>query len=589
MCGICGIYHFDERQPAQPVVLERMSRSMTHRGPDGDGTYYDSFVALGHRRLSIIDIDGGAQPMSNETGSVWISFNGEIYNYVELREELVSKGHHFRSRSDTEVIVHAYEEYGIDCVHRLNGMFAFGIWDTQRKRLFLARDRLGIKPLYYTVTNGAFLFASEIKALLEHPDVCRAIDLDAVPEYLFATSFLGNRTMFRGITALPAGHTAVIEGRSPTVRQYWDVAVGGSEDAAVDEYAAHTQAMLADSVRLRLMSDVPFGSLLSGGLDSSIVSAVATQHVSEPLKTFSIEFSQNVEMNRAGADVEYARHMAKTFDTDHHEFIFAPQDYYDCQELATWHLEKPVELTTPSLFLLHKSLKPHITVVLSGEGADELFGGYYFFLQEAQRNEVTEFPWAPYSREVAQLMNPELAETTQFQARMSQGLNDLLSKADGTDFLNRILYLFVKVYLIEMLERQDKTSMAWSVEARVPFLDHRLVEYAFTMPSRWKLNGDDEKYILKKAFHALLPERVRERKKKPFPFPVDPRSIHEQRGAANDLAQSSTSRIGHYFDKKKVEDFLYKRNGFSSIDNLAVFRTSFALISLEMWHRAFRI
>ncbi|MDH3458203.1 MAG: asparagine synthase C-terminal domain-containing protein, partial [Gemmatimonadota bacterium] len=405
------------------------------------------------------------------------------------------------------------------------------------------------------------------------------------------TSFLGNRTMFRDIVSLPAGHTLVVQDRTTDVRQYWDVAVGGSDDdgTTVDEYAAHTRALLDDSVRLQLMSDVPFGSLLSGGLDSSIVSAVATQHVSEQLKTFSMEYSKNVEMNRAGSDVEYARLMAQTFGTDHHEFLFTPEEYHDCHEQATWHLEKPVELTTPSLFLLHKSLKPHITVVLSGEGADELFGGYYFFLRDAQQNAVTEFPWAPYFREVSQLLDPELAVATQFQARMRQGLDDLLSRAPGTDFLNRVLYMFVKVYLLEMLERQDKASMAWSVEARVPYLDHRLVEYVFRMPSQWKLHNGDEKFILKQAFEGLLPAQVRQRKKKPFPFPVDPRSLYEQRGMANELVQCGTSRISPYFDKKKVGDFLHKRNEFSGIDSLAVFRTSFALIALDRWHQAFRI
>jgi asparagine synthase (glutamine-hydrolysing) len=383
----------------------------------------------------------------------------------------------------------------------------------------------------------------------------------------------------------------VLQDRDPDVRQYWDVAVGGSDNdvETVDDYAAGTRALLDDSVRLQLMSDVPFGSLLSGGLDSSIVSAVATRHVNEQLKTFSMEYSRNVEMNRASSDVEYARLMAARLGTDHHEFLFTPEEYYDCHEQATWHLEKPVELTTPSLFLLHKSLKPYITVVLSGEGADELFGGYYFFLRGAQENTVTEFPWAPYFREVSQLLDPELAVATQFQDRVRQGLDILLSRAPGTDFLNRILYLFVKVYLLEMLERQDKASMAWSVEARVPYLDRRLVEYVFRMPSQWKLNNGNEKFILKRAFECMLPPQVHQRKKKPFPFPVDPRSIYEQRGMANELAQSGTSRISQYFDKKKVGEFLFKRNEFSGIDNLAVFRTSFALIALERWHRAFQI
>lgn len=591
MCGICGIYSFGRDRPVDRKVLAAMTASLAHRGPDDEGEYVERFLALGHRRLSIIDIDGGSQPMTNEDGSVWIVYNGEIYNHASLRQELKAKGHVFKSSCDTEVIIHAYEQHGPDCVDLFNGMFAFAIWDSRHQTLFLARDRLGIKPLYYTTAGGHFLFASEIKALLTHPLVHTEVEPASIPEYLFCTSLLDDHTMFKNIHSLRAGHRLLFENGAPREEEYWDVPVNNTALADFDPCTGQDRILelLDDSVRLRLMSDVPFGSLLSGGLDSSAVSALATGHMRQRLQTFSMEYSQNIEIEPTDVDTHYARLVADAFNTAHTEFIFQPDEYSDLQERVSWHVEKPVEVTTPSLYLLHRSLKPHVTVVLSGEGADELFAGYYFFLNGLPSDRLDEFPWAPYFSEVSSLLDDDVARETRFHERVHDKLDELMQKFASADFLNRVLYLFLKVYLLEMLERQDKTSMAWGVETRVPFLDHRLVEYVANIPSAFKMRGESEKHILKESVRRILPAAIVDRVKKPFPFPRDPRSILQQRNRANDLVQSSTSSISQYFKKKETDAFFRKRNGYSSTDNLALFRTSYALIALEQWHKAFGI
>jgi asparagine synthase (glutamine-hydrolysing) len=589
MCGICGIFHLHEPRAVDPAILERMNEALRHRGPDDGGVHVAGRIGLGHRRLSIVDLEHGKQPMGNEDDSVWVSYNGEIYNHEDLRAELTQAGHIFKTHCDTEVIVHAFEEWGEDCVLRFNGMFAFAVWDERRETLFLARDRLGIKPLYYTQADGDVLFASEIKSLIEHPAVRVELEPSSIPEYLFATSLLGDKTMFKGIKTLPAGHCAIFRQGGCRLRQYWDLQLSdgmGIDAPAVRERLAE---LLEDAVKLRLMSEVPLGSLLSGGLDSSAISALATKHVDQQLRTFSIEFTGNLGLKQSNSDIEYAALMAETFSTQHRNFILDPEEYYAHHERVTWHLEKPVELTTPSLFLLHKNLKPHVTVVLSGEGADELLGGYYFFLQEVTNKRLQGFPWAPYYEEVSRLFNEDFARETRFAERIESSLNDLLNRHTTGDWLNRVLYLFIKVYLLEMLERQDKTSMAWAVECRVPFLDHRFVEYVANLPSSLKVKDGTEKHILKESFRGLLPDRIIDRKKKPFPFPVDPKSIVRMRRRANDLLRSGDSRIARYFDAGKCDDFFNKQNEFKGLDSLAVFRTSYALISLDMWHRAFGI
>jgi asparagine synthase (glutamine-hydrolysing) len=590
MCGICGIYNFNHK-PLKKRVLERMTQLLSHRGPDDHGLYIDDFTGLGQRRLSIIDIAQGRQPMCNEDSSIWVTYNGEIYNFREIKSKLEKKGHRFKSHCDTEVIVHAYEEYNTDCLSEFNGMFAFALWDKKTGTLFLARDRLGIKPLYYCIAGESFIFASEIKAILGHPDVKTEIEQNSIPEYLFCTTLLNGKTMFKNIFSLPPGYMLVVNNGNRRLNQYWDIKLTGEGKRAgsFGNDAEHILALLEDAVRIRMVSDVPLGSLLSGGLDSSLVSALASGYTPQKLKTFAMEYSHNSALNKSNSDTTYAHLMAGSFRTEHKEFIFQPDDYRDVLEKVIWHVEKPVELTTPSLYLLYHKLKSDVTVVLSGEGADELFGGYFFFLNAHAKGPLSEFPWAPYFEEVSLLLNPEMERETGFRERVRTTLTEMMDHPGTDDYLNKLLYLFLKLYLLEMVERQDKTSMAWAVEARVPFLDHRLVEYVANVPSQYKMHQGIEKFILKEIGKEILPAEITGRKKKPLPFPIDPKTVIKQRNIANDLVQSGNSKISAYFDKKRTDAFFNKRDYFKKVDNLAIFRTSYALIALEVWHKVFGV
>lgn len=591
MCGICGILNSDSGIPVSEDVLNRMANAITHRGPDDSGVHIDGSLGLGHRRLAIIDIEGGTQPLCDQSCSFWITYNGEIYNHRDLRLHLEKKGHRFKTNCDTEVVLYAFIEYGSHCVDMLNGMFAFAVWDAAKQLLFLARDRLGIKPLYYTKKNGSFIFASEIKALIEHPSVTAEVDSRSVPEYLLCTALLHDHTMFKNIHSVLPGHTVVVKEGTIRTTEYWDMELKDLPDdsSALAITQASISTLLDDSVKMRLMSDVPYGCLLSGGLDSSLISALATGHTQRKLKTFSMEYTLNAESASEDTDLTFSRLMATFLDSEHREFIIEPEEYYDFYEEVSWQVEKPVELTTPSLYLLHKNLSKYVTVILSGEGADELFGGYFFFLKSARAGKLVGFPWAPYFDLVCHLFNDDLAKKTDFKDSIHTSISAMMNRYDTTDFLNQVLYLFVKVYLVEMLERQDKTSMAWSVETRVPFLDHRLVELAANIGSQHKINNKSEKYILKETFRNRIPSIVIDRKKKPFPVPVDPRSIITQRNAALDLVQGDNSRISRYFDKNEVNDFFNRKNKYAGIDSLAIYRTSFAITALEQWHRAYGV
>ncbi len=591
MCGICGVFNMGKDAHVSRSTLTRMNAQLSHRGPDDCGIYLDRFLGLGHRRLSVIDLANGKQPLANEDGTIWVTYNGEIYNYNELRQDLSQKGHHFATESDTEVIVHAYEEYGANCVSAFNGMFAFALWDQKKELLFLGRDRLGIKPLHYAIYGSRFIFASEIKAILAHPAVSADVEIDAIPEYLLCTSLLDSKTMFKNIRSVPPGTTIVIENGIVTGHQYWSMEFNGAGQRAdsFEECRDAVRCLLDSAIRMEMVSDVPLGTLLSGGLDSSLVSAMATKHVGGRLKTFSMGYAKSRTLRRDDTDSYYAGLVAADYDTDHTELLFQPQDYFDVLRRVTWHVEKPVDLTSPSLFLLYRGVKPKVTVVMSGEGADELFAGYYFFLDRCRNGQPIEFPWAPYLAEVSELLDPAIEKQSGYSERIRATLAAEMSALETEDGLNKLLYLFLKYYLVEMLERLDKTSMAWGVESRVPFLDHRLVEYVVNMRSSYKASPESEKIILKSIATDILPGDIIRRKKRPVPIPVDPRTVFEERNRANELVQSKGSRIGNYFDKKKVDDFFRKRGQFAATDNLAIYRTSHALIALDAWHSAFGI
>lgn len=589
MCGICGVFDLRREKPASPAVLAAMTARLSHRGPDGCGIHIDRFVGFGHRRLSVIDVANGRQPLGNEDGSVWVTYNGEIYNHRDLRAELSRKGHRFATECDTEVIVHSYEEYGADCVSLFNGIFAFALWDRSGDVLLLARDRLGVKPLYYGIHGGTLTFASEIKAILDHPEVVTGVDSEAIADYLLCTSLLASKTMFKGIQSLPPGTVLAVRDGNMELRRYWVMERAGlrHDGTSLGECRDAVGDLLDSAVGMQVMSDVPFGTLLSGGLDSSLVSAMATRHVGGRLKTFAMGYDHSTTLRDDDRDTLYARMVATAFGTDHAEFLFQPRDYSDVMGKVTWHVEKPVDLTSPSLYLLYREVKPNATVVMSGEGADELFAGYYFFLDRCQGEVPSEFPWAPYLDDVAALLDPAVAVETRCRERIQDTLADEVRAFASDCRLNTLLYLFLKYYLVEMLERLDKTSMAWGVESRVPFLDHRLVEYVLHMSAAYKAQPDTEKVLLKHLAADILPARVVNRKKRPVPIPVDPKSLFTDRNRANALVQSPDSRIARYFDRKKVDDFFRRKGQFATTDNLAIFRTAHALIALDAWHGAF--
>jgi asparagine synthase (glutamine-hydrolysing) len=575
MCGIAGFFSADR------VVNRDLVRSMTdriaHRGPNDSGIYCDDFVALGFRRLSIIDVAHGHQPMPNEDGRLQIVYNGEIFNHADLRPALEAAGHFYRTHCDTETIVHAFEQYGEDCVTRFRGMFAFAIWDKQARTLFCARDRLGIKPFYYWTDGVTFVFGSEIKALLVHPFVRAQFDDNGLAEYLAFGYLSGEQTMFRGIRKLMPGHTMKVE-LSPSrqlavsQKQYWDVPAPAAPDPARDDQSWITECRqrVEETVRMRLMSDVPLGMFLSGGIDSSTIGALMKRMVSgQKIKTFSVGYRE-AEYSELG----FARELAAQIDTDHHEVTVGMEEFFNKLPLLIWHEDEPVVWpSSVSLYFVSQLAAQEVTVVLTGEGADELFAGYgryqYYAMNERYAGlygKVPEFLRNRIRSLIAgsSLLPADLRRKAQhtfvgrelvfeslfldnfysaFSADDQQGLIKHASSARNAyaaylgyrdkrstaDPLTRLLYADQKTYLVELLMKQDQMSMACSIESRVPFLDHPLVEFAAQVPAHLKIRDGKGKYILRKAVEDLLPPATLARKKMGFPTPLknwllDPRA-----------------------------------------------------------------
>jgi asparagine synthase (glutamine-hydrolysing) len=623
MCGIAGVYQYASYRPVEKETLLDMLSVIRHRGPDDEGVYLQNNIAMGMRRLSIIDLAGGTQPISNEDKSVVLVFNGEIYNYLELRDRLRARGHQLTTSSDTEVIVHLYEEMGEDCVRELRGMFAFAIWDAARQRLFLARDRLGIKPLYYMKHRGRLIFASEIKAILQHPEVNAGLDPEALSHFLSLKYVPAPQTMFAGIHALEPGHTIICDQQHLSIRPYWKLSFAPGQNHRVTEADCTEQldALLRECVKLHLVSDVPFGAFLSGGVDSSTVVALMSQLLDTPVKTFSVGFGGEGE---AYSELPYARLVAKRYETEHHEILVGPEDFTNLAEKVIWHLDQPIaDNACLANYMVSELAARHVKMVLTGEGGDELFAGYARYAGETlspwfrfmpkqarslalglgqhlpglrrqklalyalcQPNEVSRFTnWFPlFNRD----MRTELLSDG-FKRELPPATPETifarhLADTDATDPLSRMLYVDTKLWLPDdLLARGDKMSMAASLEARVPLLDHKLVEFAASLPPHMKLRGLARKYLLKKVARRWLPSQVVDRKKQGFPMPFSVWFRGRVRPFVRDLLSPGTIQRRGYFNAGYVQKLLDQHEA-GTADHGALL---WGLLSVELWHRIF--
>lgn len=626
MCGICGAIWTDPSKAISAETLDRMTDILTHRGPDDRGVYRQNQVALGHRRLSILDLSSlGHQPMPNEDESVWIVFNGEIYNFEPLRQELLKQGHRFHGKSDTEVLIHLYEEYGLDMLARLNGMFAFAIWDSKRNRIFLARDRIGKKPLFYRCEPRRLIFASELKSILENGDIPREVDPVALSEYLTYQYVPHPRTIYHGIAKLPPGHFAVWENDRLEVKRYWNIDFNEEDDSQLTfgEWSEQFRALVTDAVKIRLRSDVPLGAFLSGGIDSSITAGIMQQESSQQIRTFSIGFAQ-----KEYDETAYAKQAAEQFGTKHQKFIVSP-DIEDILPKLVWHYDEPfADSSAIPTWYLCQATRQEVTVALSGDGGDELFAGYdrYRAMQLADR--VNGFPvwlrrllagpvrglipastrqrsflrrikrfmealamepmerylqWiAIFNRQRStDLYTSEFAETIR-DANPLQFLLDGETRCINRDSLTRISLVDMQTYLpCDIMTKVDIASMAHSLECRAPLLDYRIAEWASKLPIRHKIQGSQGKMILRKTFENLLPNDIQTRPKMGFGVPIDHWFRGPLREMVHDLLLDSRALERGFFRKKTITKLL--DNHFSNRFDHAY--RIWALVVLELWFR----
>jgi asparagine synthase (glutamine-hydrolysing) len=563
MCGICGMFYPNREQRAQRQTLATMNQQITHRGPDDDGFFVEENVGLAMRRLSIIDIATGHQPLSNESENIWIAYNGEIYNHQELRADLEAHGHRYRTKSDTETIVHLYEEYGRDCVKHLRGMFAFAIWDRRTRQLFVARDRLGIKPLYYRFDSKTFLFGSEIKTILAYPGIEPEFNRSTLAEYLAFGYVSGEPTMFAGIKKLLPGHTLILgESGKLSIEQYWDLSVQADEPAqSRSHYVATYREMLEQCVSSHLMSDVPLGVFLSGGLDSSAVAALTTKIRKSPIETFAVGYGEE-----QFSELPFARQVAEHIGSKHHEVRLSREEFFQLLPQLIRHEDEPIVWpSSVALYFVARLARERVTVVLTGEGSDETLGGYTRYawtlknarMDSVYRSMMPEFLRRAVSRgldamPMSAAFHRKLDHTflmrdgsswasfyfdnfySAFSAKEQEELLTDASKSiagdayagsmkywnsSSGDMLHRLLYTDIKTYLVELLMKQDQMSMAASIESRVPFLDHKLVEFTASIPSQYAIKGLAGKQILKEAVEDLLPRDIVYRQKMGFPTP----------------------------------------------------------------------
>jgi asparagine synthase (glutamine-hydrolysing) len=590
MCGICGSISLNGAPGTAPDVLEKMNTALTHRGPDDAGQMTDGPVALAMRRLSIIDLAGGHQPIWNEDNSLCIVFNGEIYNFLDLRPTLEARGHQFKTRSDTEVILHAFEEWGADCLKKFNGMFAFAIWNRKTQELFVARDAIGEKPLYYFQDSERLVFASEIKAIVADSSIPRKISSDGLQNFLAFGHAVAPQTIYQNIHKLLPGHYLRVKNGDVQTAQYWDVAekMGDVWEASPQEYSQRILELLDDSVQRRMIADVPVGAFLSGGVDSSAVVGLMKKHAGAPVKTFSLGFGEGGHFNELSA----ARSVAEYFGTEHHELQPEHTDLVKVLQTLVYHYDEPFgDAAGFPVYLLSQFARQHVKVVLCGDGGDELFGGYRRYAADRFAGAYQKLPRVlgekilpaavgklPRVRKLKRTLNTLPIKdparryaswlmffTPEMQAQLLQDNNAdydpvwayphyYNAPAAGADHLNRLMYVDLKTLLADAyMEKTDKATMACSLESRLPILDPRLVELAFTIPGKYKVHGKDLKWIFKKAVEPIVPPEVLTRPKHGFSVPTDVWFRGALKNFAFEVLLDDKTKARGYFNADFVE------------------------------------
>ena len=626
MCGICGKFSLDGERRVGEAEIGRMMRTLEHRGPDESGLFVDGSAGLGHRRLNIIDLDSGRQPIFNEDGTMAIVFNGEIYNYRELTASLKQRGHVFKTKSDTEAILHLYEDLGEKCLDELRGMFAFAILDRSKRRLFVARDRVGIKPLYYTATKNCLLFASEIKALLQDAEVLPEANPSGIFDFLMHTYTPGPDTVFRNVWKLPPGHYLIAENGGYDIREYWNLLpwFGNSNGIRLREAEDRLVGLMRETIRIHEISDVPIGFLLSGGVDSTATLSFSREEMDNRLKAFTIGFGgQEFEDERV-----YARIAAKKYGIDHYEMTISAKDFFDFLPKYVWHMEEPVfEPPAIGLYYVSKMAREHVKVLLSGEGGDECFAGYQtyrnlVFLEKLKKgldgnrelfarllgkanrvagSEALErylpllnIPLEKYY--FSRASHPGAASNLIYDKAYSAGFRSslggtspsgpfrrYLAAAAGLSDLKKMLYVDTVTWLPDrLLLKADKMTMANSLELRVPLLDHKLLEFAAGLPDSYKLHGFETKYLFKKALRGRIPEEILKRRKAGFPVPYG-RWMSERKDFVMDLLLDPKTKNRGYFDYGKLRGSLIDAWESKGEHPQEIFK----LMVLELWHRSF--
>ena len=626
MCGINGIAHTrGSGRLADRQMVVQMRDTLRHRGPDECGAFVQKNVGLGHRRLSIIDLRSGQQPMFNQDRSCAIVYNGEVYNHAEYRQELIEKGYEYVSHSDTETILHLYEEYGTACVHKLRGMFAFAIWNEQKQELFIARDRFGVKPLYYYCDDrGSLFFGSEIKAILGAKEVTPQLNYNALPDQLANHGTSYDETLFENVKRLLPGHFLIWSDGKLSVDQYWDLSFEPKNDIGSDaEVVSEWGTLFRKSTELRLMSDVPLGMFLSGGIDSSAICAMMAQIVDEPIKTFSVGFKE-----REANEFEFARIVSKQFNTDHHEIVITPEQFFGELPNLVWHEDEPLGFSSSvPLYFVSKLAREHVKVVLTGEGSDEILGGYARYRKainllnfgKAYESMTPAFFRSAVSSAVSALpysLNHKLSRTFLSHKANIEGLfldnfsifskasqnmlltdetkarireqnpysyqNALLKESDAEALLDKLLFMDTKTYLHELLMKQDQMSMAASVESRVPFLDHELAQFTATLPTRFKLRGPTTKWILREAMKNILPQPILSRTKMGFPVPLGKWLRGPFRKVIDQYILSERAFARGIFNPDAVRELVARHAAGENHDERL-----WLLLNFEIWHRVF--